>query len=106
MRASGFSRARRRIAWRLLLSPSAVTVQVLTTHKSADSSSAASRKFARKKPSRTSSVSYRLTLQPSVSVLSVAGIGLFRGRLERRAHGPLAAVDVLIGPVRMNLVAF
>src|SRR5689334_3147154 len=64
---------------RLLASPSAVTVQVLTTHRSAGSSSAASRKPAVANDWRTNSVSYWLTLQPSVTVLSVAMVNASRG---------------------------
>src|SRR5262245_4810017 len=73
IRDRGFSRASRRMACRLLLSPSLVTVQVFTTHKSAASPSAASRYPIRANPSRTSSVSYWLTLQPRVRVFNVAG---------------------------------
>src|SRR5205823_3993681 len=83
------------------------TVQVFTTHKSACSPSFASRNRARNRPSRTSSVSYWFTLQPRVSVLSVADIEeLFRRRLKRRAHRALTAIDVLVGAIGVDLVAF
>ena len=65
----------------------------------AGSSTAASRKFARKNPSRTNSVSYWLTLQPSVSVLSVAGIAGYSGAASSVAlMEPLQRSMCLSGP--------
>src|SRR5262245_17348681 len=120
IRDRGFSRASRRIACRLLLSPSLVTVQVFTTHKSAAAPSAASRYPIRANPSRTSSVSYWLTLQPRVRVLSVAGIESDCGKsqlaadeiddatgearaecfLDEYGYAPVFANQVLVGVIR------
>src|SRR4051794_31590092 len=73
--APGFSWASRRMACRLLASPSWVTVQVLTTHSDAGSPEGASAKPACSSNSLTYWVSYWLTLQPRVTRRTVADIG-------------------------------
>ena len=67
----GFFRASCRITCRDFESPVFVTVHVLTIHRSADSSSVASRYPLARSDSRTSWVSYWFTLQPKVTSRAV-----------------------------------
>src|SRR5262249_60781743 len=82
MAAPGWAWCSRRISCRLLASPSWVTVQVFTTHRSARSPSPASAQPACSSSSLTYCVSYWLTLQP---------------RVARRAFGGVMALDFVFG---------
>src|SRR5436309_15994869 len=79
--AVGLAWYSRRISCRPLASASPVTVQVLTTHRSARCPGAASTKPLCSSSSLTYCVSYWLTLQPSVTRRAVRGVVVMDGLL-------------------------